>query len=362
MRNGVGHIRIIRDHAFSQNIGIVNIFLCALGNLHHGADSLDGILTRSGLAGQHNGTGAVVNGIGHVSGLCSGRTGIADHGIQHLGCRNDLLARVVYFMNDHLLDDRHILQRYLHAHVASGYHDAVRYPDDLVNIFHALHILNLGNDIDGIAAFLLEDPADLQYILCITHEGCGDKIKALFDTKADIAVVLFTDERHGKLCPRHIHTLVVGHRALVEHPAYNVCIGNAQHRQLHQSVIDQYPAARLDIMHQFFIGNGNFCFVSLDLICSQCKRLALFQQHLLVILEVPQTNLRPLGIQHGCHRQIQFFPDFLYNFQPAQLFLMVAVGEIKTGNVHALQHQLADHLLALTCRSQCTYDFCFSHS
>ena len=29
---------------------------------------------------------------------------------------------------------------------------------------------------------------------------------------------------------------------------------------------------------------------------------------------------------------------------------------------YALQHQLADHLLALTCRSQCTNNLCFSHS
>ncbi len=75
------------------------------------------------------------------------------------------------------LDDRHILQRYLHAHVAL----ATMMPSDtrmISSIFsRPLHILDLGNDVDGIAALLLENPADLQHISAFRTKEAAIKSK-----------------------------------------------------------------------------------------------------------------------------------------------------------------------------------------
>ena len=83
------------------------------------------------------------------------------HRIQHLGCRYHLLSSTVYLSDDRLLDDRNTLQRDLHAHIASGDHDAVRSLYNLINVVHPLLVLDLRNNIDVPAAILIQKQAHL---------------------------------------------------------------------------------------------------------------------------------------------------------------------------------------------------------
>ena len=62
--------------------------------------------------------------------------------------------------------------------------------DDLVDVVHALHVLNFGNDVDGVAVVLLQISPDLQDILGAAGKGGGDEIKAVFNAENDISPVL----------------------------------------------------------------------------------------------------------------------------------------------------------------------------
>ena len=112
------------------------------------------------------------------------------HAVQHLGGGDDIFAAVVDALNNHLLDDRHVLQRDLNAHVAAGNHDAVRDAQDLVDVVDALGVFNLGDDLDGVAAVFLQNFPDLQDVLRAAGEGGGDEIKARLDAKLDVVAVL----------------------------------------------------------------------------------------------------------------------------------------------------------------------------
>ena len=79
-------------------------------------------------------------------------------------------AAVVDALNNHLLDDRHVLQRDLNAHVAAGNHDAVRDAQDLVDIVDALGVLNLGDNLDGVAAVFLQNSR-------ICRMSCAQRVK-----------------------------------------------------------------------------------------------------------------------------------------------------------------------------------------
>ena len=66
-----------------------------------------------------------------------------------------------------------------HAHVAAGHHDAVGHREDLIDVLHALGVLDLGDDLDEIALAAVQQAADLQDIGGAAHKGGGDEIKAL---------------------------------------------------------------------------------------------------------------------------------------------------------------------------------------
>ena len=58
---------------------------------HHG-DGFDGILADGRFAGEHDGVGAVVDGVGHVGDFGAGGARILDHRLEHLGGGDDRLA------------------------------------------------------------------------------------------------------------------------------------------------------------------------------------------------------------------------------------------------------------------------------
>ena len=111
--------------AVRVELGLIHIFLCVLCNLGHQSNSFDRVLAYSCLAGEHDRIGTVVDGICNVSDLCTGRAGIADHGIQHLSRGNDRLISFVALADDLLLNMRYKVGRNLNAEVTAGDHDSV---------------------------------------------------------------------------------------------------------------------------------------------------------------------------------------------------------------------------------------------
>src|ERR1700693_4206256 len=67
--------------------------------VHHG-HALDGILSAGGFGGEHDGVGAVKNGVGHVGGFGAGGAGIFRHGFEHLGGGDDRDAEFERAEND----------------------------------------------------------------------------------------------------------------------------------------------------------------------------------------------------------------------------------------------------------------------
>ena len=207
-----GHVAVVPG---IKALDVVDALLGLFGNAHHGFQGLHGVFARGGLAGEHDAAGAVVDGVGHVGGLGAGGPGVLHHGVQHLGGGDHLLARQVGFLNQLLLQHRHVLQGDFHAHVAPGHHDAVHHPQDFVDVLHALHVLNLGDDVHGVALVLLQDVADFQDVLGGAGEGGGDVVKAVLNAEDDVRAVLLADKGHGELGARHVDALVVGDAAAV---------------------------------------------------------------------------------------------------------------------------------------------------
>ena len=109
---------------------IVDVIFGGTCNQIHGADNLYRKGTGSGFAGKHDRTGTVIDRVGNVCDLGTCRTRIGNHRFQHLGCSDDLLARLIALANQLLLDRRNLLKGDFYAHVAAGHHNAVRTSPD----------------------------------------------------------------------------------------------------------------------------------------------------------------------------------------------------------------------------------------
>ena len=197
MGDRVGDVRPIHQGAALETAVKIHVRLSPQGNLHHGLQGLHRILSVGRLAGEHDGAGSLVNGVRHVGSLRAGRARVLDHGIQHLGRRDHRLSGLEDLADQHLLDHRHVLQRDLYAHVAAGDHDAVGHPQDLVDVLHALQVLNLGNNLDALAALFLQNLADLQNVVRRPGKGSGDIIEAFLHGKHNIVIILLADEGHA---------------------------------------------------------------------------------------------------------------------------------------------------------------------
>ncbi len=96
---------------------VVDVRLSPAGNGRHGLHRLHGVLAGSGLAGEHDGGGAVVDGVGHVGDLGPGGPGVGDHAVQHLGGGDHVLSVPQGIGNDVLLNDGNLGEVDLHPHV-----------------------------------------------------------------------------------------------------------------------------------------------------------------------------------------------------------------------------------------------------
>ena len=152
MADRICHVRIRLSCPAVETLLVIYILLRSACDAHHRLESLYRELPGSCLTGKHDRTCAVINRIGNIRGLRSGRTRILHHGIKHLCCNDNLLACLVYLIDDHFLYDRYFLLWKLHTHVASGDHDRIGFTNDLIDIGNALGILNLGDNIDIGAA------------------------------------------------------------------------------------------------------------------------------------------------------------------------------------------------------------------
>lgn len=125
----------------------------------------------------------------NVRRLRTGWARVFDHRFQHLRSGNDLLARIIYLFDNHLLQHRHILKRNFHAHIAARDHNAVGYAQDLIDVFNAFLIFNLRNNIHAMTIEFVEDLPDLQNIRRCADKGCGDEIEAVLNAKNNISRV-----------------------------------------------------------------------------------------------------------------------------------------------------------------------------
>ena len=234
--------------------------LVALGRAddpRHRAHGLDGVLPHAGLTREHHRVRAVENGVGDVRGLGPGGGRVGDHRLQHLG-GHDHWLRVATGLLDHpLLQERHVLERALHAEVPAGHHEPVEGLDHLVEVVDGLRLLDL-RDHGEQHALLVHDLPDVLDVPGRADERERDEVDAQVQTPAKVLDVLL---RHGRNTDRHtgeVDALVVADPAAGDHLGVHLCVVLRRHPQADLAIIDQDLVARGDIAGQSRIRRIDF--------------------------------------------------------------------------------------------------------
>ena len=93
-----------------------------------------------------------------------------------------------------LLSDENFFRMNFDSHISSGNHDAVRLRDDLVNVVHALLVLDLGHDLDFLA-LVAENLSDLTNACGITNERREDYVDIVLYSKLEVLNILLANGR-----------------------------------------------------------------------------------------------------------------------------------------------------------------------
>ena len=306
-------------------------------NLCHGLHSLYRIFPVSRLTTEHQSICTIIDGIGNIGHLGTGRTRIIDHGVQHLRSHNHRFLGQDTFADEQTLDARNTLLRHFNAQVTTSHHHTVGHFQNLVDIVHTLLIFNLGNDTD-VAVMLVQYGFDIENILPVAHKRMGNKIDVLLNGIQNIILVLFGQRRQIDAYTWHVHTLTVAQRSLVLHLTEKMFIILVYNNHFQVAVVYQDMPADVYILHKMRIGYGD-TFV--------CRRLVGTAHYLNLVTHLERDGtvgqrscpyFRPFGI-HQYGNPIGNCTDIGYQFLKT---FTTGMSRIHTNHVHTRLKQLSD--------------------
>ena len=111
--------------------------------------------------------------------------------------------------HEQLLDGRDFREGDLDAEVTAGDHDAVRHIADGCDIVDTGAVLDLRDDLDVLAAVLVEERSHRLDIVLGRNEGRGDEVHIVLDTKEKVFFIVVRQEVAMHDAVREVHRLLV---------------------------------------------------------------------------------------------------------------------------------------------------------
>ena len=361
--NGGGHVHSGHTHNVVDDAGAVSVsrnlersvsrevLLSLESNAGLHLNGLDRVLTGSGLAREHNGVGAVVDGVSNVGNLGARRARVLLHGVEHLRSGDNGLVGRVALGDDLLLDVRNELGLDLDAQVATGDHDAVGSLENLVEVLDAQGALDLREDRHVLAAVLAAKLADAADGLAVTDEGSGDVVDVLGQAKEDVLTIALGDGGQRDVDVGHVDALALADQAVVLNDAGHVLAVDGLDLEGNQTVIDQDKGALLDLGGQSQVVEGDVLRGAVEIfgrgLSGDDDLVAGLDGNLLAVDQKTGADLGALGVEQDADGHTELLGNTTDALDATVVLVVGSVREVKTGDVHARLDHLADGLVAI---------------
>ena len=261
---------------------------------HHG-DGFDGILAGGGFGGEHDGVGAVVDGVGDVGGLGAGGARVVDHGLEHLRGGDDGLAILGGAADDVLLQGGNFFGRDFDAEIAASDHDGVGDFEDAVEVFDGLGLFELGDD-PGVGLEGGEAVLDVADVGGGADEGDGDDVDALADGEDEVFFVLLGERGDVDGDAGEVDALVFAEHAAVDDLAGDVGAFDGLDAQLDEAVGEEDAGAGFEILGEGLEGGADEGGGAFDLARGDGEALAGDELDGLVTFELAGADLGALQV------------------------------------------------------------------
>ncbi len=355
-------VHVVADFEFRgvKALFIVDILLGFQDDFRHRFGRQNGIFARRGFSREHDGARAVVYGVGNVRNLGSRRTGVVNHGFQHLGGGDDAFSEHTALGNQFFLNGGQLLEGNFDAHIAAADHDALADFANILDVIYTGLIFDFGDERDGISAVLVKEIFDFQNVVLGGDERAGDVVDVLCNAEEQILFVLLAQEFLLQDLAGKTHALAVGNDAARRHLRHDVVPDRFGHGEGQKSVVDEDNVARFQFLCQILIADGYALFCAQNLVGSKGEGVPR-RQFLRTVFKQSDTVFGTFGIKHDGDRNAEFFADFFDRVHSRFMVFIGAVREVETGDVHARLHQSLQRFFVARSRSDGTDDFRFAH-
>ena len=308
----------------------------------HRLDRLERVAPGGALAGEHHRVGAVEHRVGHVRGLCPGRTRMLDHRLQHLGRDDHRTGMPPTGLDDPLLHDGHLVQGDLHSQVAARDHHPVGLEDDLVEVVERPAPFELGDDLQRPARLARCFP-HLDHVRRRTDVARREKVGVLLHRHPNVVDVLRGNPER-QMTVRQVDALAARHGAADDDLRLDHLLVLRADLQLHPAVVYQNLLARLDVRDHVPVER-------------QIHLRARAQADHVALLEHPRPLevIEPVAgshqVDHHTDRPADLLADLPYETNQTPVFFPGAVGLVQPDDVDAGTDQTRESLLARTGRA-----------
>src|SRR5580658_319338 len=158
----------------------------------HDGDGFAGILAASGFSGEHDGVGAVEDGVGYVAGFGARGARVFDHRLEHLRSGDYRLAPGGGTADYVLLNDGDFFRGHFYAEVAAGDHDSVGCFENFFQMIDGLRLFQF-RDYGDVAVVLGDDLFDHDDVGGGADEGNRNRVDAVGQAEFQVLAIFFCE-------------------------------------------------------------------------------------------------------------------------------------------------------------------------
>ena len=160
---------------------------------------------------------------------------------------------MIGFDDEPLLDQRHLLERQLHAEIAARHHHGIGHRHDLVEVVQRGRLLDLRDELDLRVA---HEPAGLLDVLRPAHEREREIVYAGFHGVLYVLAILFRERGGGDLHAGQVHPFVRRQNAAVHHASPDPGGIDARHLDRQEPVVQQNARADARVRREAVVRRG----------------------------------------------------------------------------------------------------------
>ena len=321
------------------------------GDEGHGADGFDGVFAAGGLAGEHEGVGAVEDGVGDVGEFGAGGARIDDHRVEHLGGGDDGFAGLAAAADDGFLGEGDAFGGELDAEVAAGDHDAVGFFDDGVDVVEALFVFDFGDDA-GAAAEGAEAFFDADDLFGEADEAGGDKVDVLGDAEGEVFAVSFGEDGKAGVDADEVDVFAAAEAAAVGGDAVDAAVADVFDGELDEAVGNENAVAGTELFGGLGPGEGNPAGAAVAGVAAggavggDGDGIAGGEEDVFAVGEAG-ADFGAFGVEEDGDGDAELGGDAADAVHGLGVPVVGAVGEVEAGDVHAGEDHGADGVVAV---------------